>query len=213
MYEKVVLTEGEAKNLYREDLIMSDDGRITFRKERYFQEFLGALSFDKESRVVSKGKIVRVGLNFPGHLPLRDPLENWFQVALRPSEIEIADPINCSARYTGFLPGTFVKRDLLKGERSEFYFEDEPRGAVINYALFIYDRADYGSFLDAVEKVLESYLNGGKSLVKDGRGNTVLVSDQATDQAMLLVPVSLLVGGKDYIVEVWDKVLGKGGDN
>ncbi|MBQ9017411.1 hypothetical protein IJ103_04235 [Candidatus Saccharibacteria bacterium] len=208
LYSKVVLSQDELSQLYRERLMMDDSGRIVFGQPRLFTEFLGALSIGS-SKVISKGEKFIVTLNFPGHLPVREPVENWYQVAMKTPETLISDPINCRARYKGFLPGFLSKYPKGEGRYSVFYLEDEPRFAECNYILFIYDRADYGDFVDAVDSLLESVLRTrGNSIYRDTFGNSLMVSDELTDQPMLLVPMSLVIGGKEYICEAWDKVLG-----
>lgn len=206
LYEKVVLTVAELRELYREDLILGDDGRMIFRKARFFQEYLGAIAMTGDSRVISKGKHFKVEMNFPGYLPARDPAQNWFQIALGADEKKLSDLLNCEARYKGFLPGTFLYHKAADVP-GEFIFEDEPRFADINYALFIYDSANYSEFREKVERVLCNFLGRGKSVVSDSFGNHILVSDDSTSQPMLLVPIGLLVGGREYVCNAWEATL------
>ena len=201
-YDKVVLDPVELNMLYQEPVFVNDE-RIILEKSRYFQEYLGAIDFD-EGRTISKGGTVEIKLNFPRHIPNRQPRQNWFQVALSANENPLlADPLGCKARYKGFLPCVL---DVPKFRLAQFMMEDEPRYAAANYALFIYDSADYQTFLEGVTNLLGGYLNRRKAVVSDQFGNKILVSDKS-DQPMLLIPVSLLVGGKDYVCKTWEGLL------
>ena len=201
-YGKVVLDPVELNMLYQEPVFV-DDQRVVLKDSRSFQEYLGAIEFD-EGRAVSKGSKIEIKLNFPRYVPDRTPRQNWFQIALSAEENPLlADPLGCKARYKGFLPGTLDKPKL---RPAQFMIEDQPRYTSINYALFIYDSADYQVFLEGVANLLGGYLNRGKAVVSDQFGNKVMVSDES-NQPMLLIPVSLLVGGKDYVCKTWDKIL------
>lgn len=201
MYDKVVLNALTASKLHKESIQIAGGDRIVFRQARHFREYLG-ISASQEGTVVSKGNQVRVNLNFPGWVPQRDPLENWFQIALKASNPMLADPLNCEARYKGVLPGF-----LRKGQNgsTEFFLEAEPRYAAPDYALFIYDSADYKDFLEGVRKLLQGFLSDDHGV--GGSGNKILVSDNSAHQPMLLIPTSLLIGGEEYVVTTWEKLL------
>lgn len=203
MYDKVVLNPTEAEIIYKEPVSIDETGRVILKTARMFQEFLGAANFT-EGRTISKGEILEVDLDFPRYVPVRKPLQNWFQVALlNGNETLVADPLGCSARYKGFLPGVF---GTLHDGSVRFSLEDEPKDSYINYVLFVYDSADYQAFLEGVTSLLGGYLDRGKAVVADSYGNKILVSDESK-QPMLLIPVTLLIGGKDYISTTWEKVI------
>lgn len=203
MYEKVVLDQKEASTLYKEDLILGEDNRIVFKKRRYFQEILGVSSYTDGCKTIWKGESMKLGINLPAYIPAREPCQNWFQVAMKPLP-EFKDPLSLEARYKGFLP-CFIVHEL--GRKNGWIMVDDNLDFnFADYALFIYDRADYGQFITEVEKAVERLLNGRK-IVRDRIGNTVLVSDSLTDQAMMLMPLDLLVGGKTYIQRMWREVI------
>ena len=205
-YDKVFLDFADAIALYREPLHFTQDGRrIVLRTVRLFQEYLG-VNRTEEGTILSKGKQVRINLNFPGYVPENEPVLNWFQVALKQDNPMLADPLGCKARYKGVMPGYLHIREILDIP-SEFILEDEPRYTdSVNYALFIYDRADYADFLEGVNKLLGGCLNHDRLVVSDSSGNKILVSDE-TAQPMLLIPCSLLIGGKDHVALTWDSCL------
>ncbi len=204
MYDKVLLNEQQLTDLYREPLSLDDNARVILKTAREFQEYLGAIAFSEKDKVISKGKKLEVNLNFPTWLPRREPLLNWFQIALKAENPMLADPLGCKARYKGMLPGNFYIRESTEAP-SEFYLEAMPRYAPVNYALFIYDSAEYQAFLDGVGRLLGGYLNHGRTVVSDTLGNKILVSDDSA-QPMLLVPISLLIGGKDHVVTTWENL-------
>lgn len=220
MYDKVHLDPVQAEMIYKEPVLFEKDGRLILKTARIFQEFLGAADF-KEGRVSTKGSTVEVNLDFPSYVPSNEPLQNWFQVALfTDKDSVLADPLNCKARYKGALPGTlriqrpveYAFEDAPKTEIPEtlpatFIFEDEPRRVPVDYMLFVYDSADYQAFWEGVHDLLGGYLDRGKAVVSDNRGNKILVSDDV-GQPMLLIPISLLIGGLEYIYSTWDKILG-----
>lgn len=199
----LLLSEGDAMTLYREPLHKNEEGRIILRTSRIFQEYLGSLN-SEEGTVVSKGKQVKINLNFPGWVPDRTPVLNWFQLALKTENPMLADPLGCEARYKGMLPGYLHIREVLDIP-SEFILEENPRYSPVNYALFIYDSADYEVFLTGVSKLLGGYLDRGRTVVSDALGNKILVSDDSA-QPMLLVPTSLLIGGKEHVVMTWESL-------
>ena len=224
MYDKVYLDPVEAEMIYKEKVSFDKEGRITLKTARIFQEFLGAADF-QEGRVSQKGHSIEVNLDFPRYVPANRPLQNWFQVALHTEkDLALVDPLNCSARYKGALPGTlFIQRpvefvfeenfdeDTSKLEFPEpypstFVFRDDPRKDLVDYMLFIYDSADYQAFWEGVHNLLGGYLDRGQAVVSDNRGNKLLVSDD-TKQPMLLIPISLVVGGLNYIYNSWDRLL------
>ncbi len=201
MYDKVVLDPVELAMLYQEPVFVDD--RVVLGESRKFQEYLGAIEYE-EGRAVSKGSTLEVKLNFPRYIPNRMPRQNWFQVALSAKENPLlADPLGCKARYKGFLPGILEKP---KYGPAQFLLEDNPRCAAINYTLFIYDSADYRIFLEGVTNLLGGYLNRGKAAVSDLSGNKIMVSDESK-QPMLLIPASLLVGGKEHVYKTWESLL------
>lgn len=201
-YGKVILDPVELSMLYQEPVFVNDT-RVVLGTSRIFQEYLGAVEFT-EGRTLSKGSTIEIKLNFPRYVLDRTPRRNWFQIALSAEEDPLlADPLGCKARYKGFFPGIL---DKSKFRPAQFILEDEPRYASIGYALFIYDSTDYQVFLDGVANLLGGYLNRGRAIVTDQFGNKILVSSES-NQPMLLIPVSLLVGGKDYICKTWDKIL------
>ena len=57
--------------------------------------------------------------------------------------------------------------------------------------------------------LLGGYLDRGQAVVADKHGNKVLVSDDLK-QPMLLIPISLVIGGLDYIYNAWDRLLNGG---
>lgn len=202
-YDKaILLSEPDAVELYREPLFKNVEGRIILQTSRLFQEYLGSVN-SEEGTVVSKGKQLKINLNFPGWVPDQEPVLNWFQIALKAENPMLADPLGCKARYKGVLPGYLDIRE--DEELSEFILEENPRCAPVNYALFIYDRADYKAFLEGVSKLLGGYLDRGRTVVSDALGNRIMVSDDSA-QPMLLVPTSLLVGGKEYVVMTWESL-------
>jgi len=208
MYDKVVLTNDEVHKLYREDLILGEDGRIVFRKRRRFQEFLGASSFEDSSCMITKGPWVKFGLELPGYIPVREPLLNWFQVAMRGSTFR--DPLGLEARYKGFLPVrlTLDEPRLFRERTGMIIVEDDPSLEFVDYVLLIYDRANYSSFIYEVQVLLEKHLRMSFGrVVRDMEGNTIMVSDSITDQAMMLMPIDLLPGGKDYVSQKWKEVI------
>ena len=227
MYDKVFLSLTQAEEIYKEEVIAGKEGRIILKTARLFQEFLGAADY-KEGRVSTKGHTIEVNLDFPSFVPRNNPLQNWFQVALHTEKKNVlADPLNCSARYKGALPGIleiqrpveFVSEDNL-GESvhitnvpepypSTFVFCDDPRRAMVDYMLFVYDSADYRAFWEGVHDLLGGYLDRGQAVVADKHGNKVLVSDDLK-QPMLLIPISLVIGGLDYIYNAWDRLLNGG---
>ncbi|MBR3414499.1 hypothetical protein IKG73_00555 [Candidatus Saccharibacteria bacterium] len=209
MYDKVVLVNDEAHKLYREDLILGEDGRIVFRKRRRFQEFLGASSFEDSSCIITKGPWVKFGLELPGYIPVREPLQNWFQVAMH-SGVDFRDPLGLEARYKGFLPVrlTLDAPRLLQERTGMIVMEDDPCFEFTDYLLLIYDRANYNSFIYEVQSLLERRLRTSFGrVVRDIEGNTIMVSDSVTDQAMMLMPIDLLPGGKDYVSQKWKEVI------
>lgn len=224
MYDKVHLDPVEAEMIYKEPVSFDQEGRIILKTARIFQEFLGAADF-KEGRVSQKGHSIEVNLDFPSYVPAKKPLQNWFQVALHTEkDLVLADPLNCSARYKGALPGTlYIQRpiEFVLGDEprehtstlefsepypSTFVFRDDPRKDLVDYMLFIYDSADYRAFWEGVHNLLGGYLDRGQAVVSDNRGNKLLVSDDAK-QPMLLIPISLVVGGLNYIYNSWDRLL------
>lgn len=208
MYDKVVLMNDEARKLYREDLILGEDGRIVFRKRRRFQEFLGASSFEDSSCIITKGSWAKFGLELPGYIPVREPLLNWFQVAMRGSTFR--DPLGLEARYKGFLPVrlTLDEPRLFRERTGMIIVEDDPSLEFVDYVLLIYDRANYSSFIYEVQSLLERRLRTSFGrVVRDIEGNTIMVSDSVTDQAMMLMPIDLLPGGKDYVSQKWREVI------
>ena len=202
MFDKVVLlSEADAVAMYREPIhINKSDGRIVLRTARLFQEYLGMVG-SKEGTMVIKGKRVRVNLNFPNFLPDQKPMLNWFQMALKKDiPLPLADPLGCKARYMGMLPGYFHLREILDIP-SEFVLQENPRCETVNYALFIYDRADYSEFLEGVTKFLEGHLHGEQT-----KGDKILVADD-TAQPMILIPTNLLIGGKEYLAKTWESLV------
>lgn len=229
MYDKVHLSLNDAEVIYKEPVIAERRGRIILQTARVFQEFLGAADY-KEGRVSTKGHSMEVNLDFPNFVPANEPLKNWFQVALFANNKSVlADPLNCSARYKGALPGRLLIQepvDFILDENFEegtskvtvpepfpaiFEFCEDPKHSSLlpDYMLFIYDSADYRAFWEGVHSLLGGYLDRGKAVVSDKYGNKILVSDD-TKQPMLLIPISLLIGGLDYIYNVWDKILNGG---
>lgn len=225
MYDKVFLTHKQAEEIYKEPVSFEKEGRIILKTARIFQEFLGAVDY-KEGRVSTKGQSIEVNLDFPTFVPLNEPLQNWFQVALHTQNNSIlADPLNCSARYKGALPGILqIQRpvEFILGDDFEeeittppepypatFVFCDEPRREMVDYMLFVYDSADYRAFWEGVHSLLGGYLDRGQAVVADKHGNKVLVSDDLK-QPMLLIPISLVIGGLDYIYNAWDRLLNGG---
>ena len=204
-YGKVALTESEARKLYKEDLTLSENNRILFRKMRYFQEFYGASTYEDGLAMISKGMPMKVGLELPAYVPMRTPLLNWFQIAMRNPVASFRDPLELEARYKGFLPCYFVyDQDAQHGLIS---VDDDPNSEVVDYALFIYDRANYGNFMDEVQNVLTNSIQGRAKVARDVSSNTIMVSDSMTDQAMLLMPMALLAGKKAYAQKVWREVI------
>lgn len=225
MYDKVVLDPVEAEMIYKEPVSFDKDGRLTLKTARIFQEFLGAADY-KEGRVSTKGHTIEVNLDFPRYVPAKKPLQNWFQVVLFGEKDSIlVDPLNCSARYKGALPGIleiqqpveFILEENFEEDKhvssipepypATFIFCDDPRRAMVDYMLFIYDSADYRAFWEGVHSLLGGYLDRGQAVVSDKRGNKILVSDDVK-QPMLLIPISLVVGGLNYIYSAWDRLLG-----
>lgn len=225
MYDKVFLDPVEAEMIYKEPVLFEKEGRITLKTARIFQEFLGAADF-KEGRVSTKGHSIEVNLDFPCYVPSNKPLQNWFQVALfNEKDSILADPLRCSARYKGALPGILEIQQpvefIIEGKIIEnvqtpaipepypatFIFCDDPRRAMVDYMLFVYDSADYQAFWEGVHDLLGGYLDRGQAVVSDSRGNKLLVSDDVK-QPMLLIPISLVVGGLNYIYNAWDRLLG-----
>lgn len=219
MYDKVFLSSIQAEKIYKEPVSFEKEGRIILKTARIFQEFLGAADY-KEGRVSTKGHSVEVNLDFPRFVPYDEPLRNWFQVALfREGDTVLADPLKCSARYKGALPGVLNIQqpiefafegapevqvpDILP---ATFVFRDDPRHETVDYMLFVYDSADYQAFWEGVHDLLGGYLDRGKAVVSDNRGNKILVSDD-TKQPMLLIPISLVIGGLEYIYNKWDVIL------
>lgn len=224
MYNKLFLDPVQSEMIYKEPIVIEKPGRIILKTARRFQEILGAVDY-QEGRAISKGHTVEVNLDFPSYVPMSNPPQNWFQVALFTERNSIlADPLNCSARYKGALPGRLLIQEPIefafedvsikedpKVKTQEpypatFVFEDDPHHVVVDYMLFIYDSADYQLFLEGVHNLLGGYLNRGKAVVADNRGNKVLVSDE-DKQPMLLIPISLLIGGLEYIYNAWDRIL------
>ena len=205
MYDKVVLPPIDISNLYNEPISIDDAGnRVRLERHRKFQEYLGAIDFD-EGRAISKGNMISIIINLPRHLPNRKPYKNWFQIALSAEENPLlADPLGCAARYKGVLPGVLNMPRLLP---AEFVLEDNPRCMPANYALFIYDSADYSSFLEGVTRLIGGYINRGRTVVSDQFGNKILVSTNDSSQPMLLIPVSLLIGGKEHVCKTWENIL------
>ena len=86
--------------------------------------------------------------------------------------------------------------------------EDDPCFEFTDYLLLIYDRANYNSFIYEVQSLLERRLRTSFGrVVRDIEGNTIMVSDSVTDQAMMLMPIDLLPGGKDYVSQKWKEVI------
>lgn len=205
MYSKVVLNPVEAEIIYKEPIQIDEEGYVMLETPRVFQEFLGVISFS-DGCAISKGQTKEIYLAFPDHIPCKRPLKNWFQIALLSGEETlVADPLGCSARYKGFLPGMLQSSTL---GFHKFILEDEPRAIPIDYVLFIYDSADYQAFLEGVNKFFEDHYNHGKNAIQDHYGNHILVSDESK-QPMILVPVQLLIGGKEYICTTWEYILKK----
>lgn len=205
MYGKVPLNPVEAEIIYQEPIEINEDSLIMLETPRAFQEFLGMINFC-DGRTISKGETKEIYLVFPDYVPLKRPLKNWFQIALLSGkETLVADPLGCSARYKGFLPGTLATSSL---GFHRFTLEDEPSDIPFDYVLFIYDSADYQAFLEGVNQFFEDHFNLGKNAIEDNYGNHILVSDESK-QPMLLVPVQLLTGGKEYICTTWEYILKK----
>lgn len=224
MYSKVVLTLEQSEKLYKEPVVEGVNGRIILKTSRDFQEYLEVKDFG-DGRAISKGEVLRVDLDFPNYVPLRDPLQNWFQVALSDKSDILVDPLDCSARYKGALPGILCLQDpppitfeedkrggrkyyVPKTPTVTFVLEDDPAEQMADYMLFIYDSADYNAFIDGVANLLGGSLNKGRTVVSDPYGNKVMVSDNSA-QPMLLIPISLLIGGRDYIYDTWEHILKK----
>ena len=205
MYGKVPLNPVEAEIIYQEPIEVTEDNLTMLETPRVFQEFLGIANFSDGS-AVTKGEIKEIYLVFPAHVPLKRPLRNWFQIAmLSGKETLVADPLGCSARYKGFLPGNL---EISRLGFHKFILEDEPKDMPIDYVLFIYDSADYQAFLEGINKFFEEHFSRGKKAVEDVYGNHILVSDESR-QPMLLIPVQLLTGGKEYICTTWEYILKK----
>lgn len=216
MAEFKQLSLEEAKKIYKEPII-SGGSFFFFENGRRFTEFLGAQIYSRELKVVSKGWYHQVNLVLPSYVPIiREGLVlNWFQIALE-KDSAIPDPINCPARYKGFLPGYLVEEGTKmssSGTRPEykittFHMVSElEHFDMADYALFIYDRADYSEFLDQTQELLGKYKDQGKELVQDEKGNKIMISDSSTDQSMLLMPLDLLVGGAAFALRAWSNVI------
>lgn len=196
MYDKVFLNAVMASQVYKESVKVTNNGKVVLRAIRPFREYFGqTTSEEEEGIVILKGRQVGVHLSFPGWVPKKDPLENWFQIALKTENPLLADPLNCKSRYRGVLPGRL--RDGILGIPSEFTLEAEPRYADFDYALFIYDSADYEEFVNGARKLIHGSISNDRK---------ILISD-SSKQPMLLIPTSFLIGGKDHLTTMWEKLI------
>ena len=228
MYTKVDLTLKENEEIYKEEVVAGRKGRIILKTARKFQEYLDVMN-SSDGCAIRKGDITEVDLDFPSSVPDRHPLQNWFQVALASEgKCAIVDPLDCEARYKGALPGVYCKpseipqtlfEDNFELGTSEihtpeekphatFVFKDVPIYGMVNYLLFIYDSADYQTFLRGVTNLLGGSLMRHNATISDEYGNKIMVSDNSA-QPMLLMPISLIIGGYEYVYQAWTRILKK----
>lgn len=190
MCEKVHLDVFQLRELYRESFVVRGN-RLIFTQPRSFQEYLGVYESSDGSKVIRKGKNISVGINLPVDLPKTEPKQlNWMEIALARGE-EVANPLSCRAKHLGFFPGRFRAESPF----SELFVEDIPRLTEVNYALFIYCGVDYSVFVNSVENFIGKRTHVG-----------VLISKEIMGQSMMLVPLDLLIGGREYICDLWNKL-------
>lgn len=206
MYTKVNLTLEENEEIYKEEVVAGLEGRIILKTARKFQEYLDVMN-SSDGCAIRKGETTKVDLDFPSSVPYRQPLQNWFQVALASDENCImVDPLDCKARYKGALPGVYCEPD--DKNHATFVFTDEPIYGIANYLLFIYDSADYQAFLQGVTNLLGGGLMRNNAIISDEYGNKIMVSDNSA-QPMLLIPISLIIGGHEYVYNAWQLIVNK----
>lgn len=225
MYTKVNLSLEENEEIYKEEVEAGTNGRIILKTSRKFQEYLDVME-SSDGRAIRKGKVTEVDLNFPKHVPYRQPLQNWFQIVLTSEkDYMMVDPLNCEARYKGALPGVYCKprevpqllfedefgvgisKSYTPGEpHATFIFEDDPTHGMVNYLLFIYDSADYQAFTEGVTNLLGGSLKKRSATISDEYDNKVMVSDNLA-QPMLLIPISLVIGGHEYVYKAWQQII------
>ena len=212
------LREADAKHLYKEPLSKDEDGNLVFRKGRMFQKYIGVQKYTDDTKILVKGARMEVFYIFPNVVPkpatnaegkfLVTDLKNWYQVALGSQFKTVPDPLSVQARYRGFLPGRLDFEPAYK--TAQFHLMVNKHDVInrANYALYIYDQADYADFLRAVEELLGEYRNmRAMDQVVDAFGNSILVSDSSTTQPMLLFPAELLIGGSDFLGKAWEDML------
>lgn len=212
MYDKVSYNLEQLKKLYHEEVRLDRKGRMILRKSRGFQEcrnpnFIPITAMRNADR---GKKTIQIAFNFPHWLPLRDPKKSWTELATEtqrsPQLYELLGE-DCSLDILGILPGNLGNRKRLSDVPGEFYVEDEPKYANINYTLFIVNSINQTLFVEEVRDCLAG-LPDKDGDICDPIGNRVLISTSPTEY-MILVPVMLLNGGKVAVTKVWETVFKK----
>lgn len=200
MHGNVALNGPELYKLYRESFVLARKRRLVFTHKRRFQEVLGA-QLESAHKTLKMGQVYNLTLNFPADMPSKN--KNWFEVAFsnHDPDLIIPQPFNCPVDKLGFMVGQLATEPLSKA--AEFYFEDRPLAGDVDYAMFIY-QTEHPRFIKAVEDAL---LAKKPREVMDEEGRRILISSESfRGQSAALVPLTMLVGGKEYACQVWNRM-------
>ncbi|MBR3233799.1 hypothetical protein IKG12_03000 [Candidatus Saccharibacteria bacterium] len=213
MYDKVSYNLEQLNQIYHEDVRLDKRGRMFLKKTRGFQEcrnpdFTPVTAMRNGDR---GKKTIQIAFNFPHWLPLREPNMSWVELAAEtqrsPQLYELLGE-DCPLDVLGIIPGSLGNRKMWSDVPGEFYVEDEPRHAAINYTLFIVNSSNQALFVEAVRDFLAGLSDKDPNDICDPLGNRVLMSTSSTEH-MILVPIALLNGGKVAVIKVWETVFKK----
>ncbi len=209
MYDKVSYNLKQLTKIYGEDVYLPRSyGRMILQRPRLFFEYENPETLQFKKNGSYNKHSFEVSLNFPHSLPLREPKENWMQVATEmqgnPDLYKLLGE-ECPLDITGLIPGSLVNRKRWIDVPSEFYVEEHPEHSPINYVLFLVHSSNYLMFIEDVRYFMQIMSNIGRQEVCDSFGCRIFISDSATE-FMVLVPAMLLNGGKEAVAKIWKSI-------